>query len=179
MIQICKSTPALLVLFLLLGAGTGSGQIHIEATAVTRPDWTADQIQSQLAADVHSVDYKSRGANHTFTCVPLIALLRAAGVETNFVMNPGANPKTKNPLMRRVIIVTARDGYSVVFSMPEVLPMIGNRPVWVALQEDGKPLAENDGPIRLIVPDDGMPARGVHQVASITVTEVNPSTTEP
>jgi hypothetical protein len=109
----------------------------------------------------------------------LVSLLKAAGVPVEFVMKPGADPKVKNPQMRRAVLVSGRDGYSVAFSMAELLPMVGNRAVWVALEEDGKPLSENDGPVRLIVPDDGMPARGVHGVASIDVVEVNAAATQP
>jgi hypothetical protein len=170
---------SLLVLLAGLGADQVPNAIHIQGTGVTASDWSADQIQSQLASDIQSIQYKSKGADHTFTCVPLISLLKAAGVETTMVMNPKADPKTKNPLMRRVIIVTGRDGYTVVFSMAEVMPMVGKRAVWVAVQEDGKPLANSDGPVRLIVPEDGMPARGVHEVATIDVEQLSAPTTQP
>jgi hypothetical protein len=71
-----------------------------------------------------------------------------------------------------VVLVKGRDGYGVVFSLPELMAAVGNRTVWVALEEDGKPLAESDGPVRLIVPDDNAPARAVHEVGEIEVVEV-------
>jgi hypothetical protein len=175
-LPICVS---LLVLLVGLGADQAPSTVHIQGAGVTASDWSADQIQTQLASDVQSVQYKNKGADHTFSCVPLVSLLKAAGVETSMVMNPKADPKTKNPQMRRVLIVSGRDGYTVVFSMAEVMPMVGKRAVWVAFQEDGKPLADNDGPVRLIVPEDGMPARGVHEVATIDVEELSAPTTQP
>jgi hypothetical protein len=165
--------------FLAIAAAAPADEIHIQGSTTKPSDWTVEQIQTQLAADIKPVEYKSKGAMHTFSCVPLVSLLKAAGVPVEFVMKPGADPKVKNPQMRRAVLVSGRDGYSVAFSMAELLPMVGNRAVWVALEEDGKPLSENDGPVRLIVPDDGMPARGVHGVASIDVVEVNAAATQP
>jgi hypothetical protein len=83
-----------------------------------------------------------------------------------------ADPKTKNPQMRLAILVRGRDCYAAVFSLAELLPMVGNRAVWLVLDEDGKPLADSDGPTGLIVPDDQMPSRGVHQVAEIDVPDL-------
>jgi hypothetical protein len=111
--------------------------------------------------------------------VPLIAVLQAAGAPADFTMQGGADPKVKNPQMRQVVLVRGRDGYAVVFSMAEVLPMVGNRAVWVALDEDGAPLDDSAGPVRLIVPDDQMPSRGVHQVDSIEIIDLGTATTQP
>jgi hypothetical protein len=63
--------------------------------------------------------------------------------------------------------------------MGEILPMVGNRAIWVAMEEDGKPLSDKDGPVRLIAPEDKMPARGVHQIASIEIVELGAAATQP
>jgi hypothetical protein len=34
-------------------------------------------------------------------------------------------------------------------------PHLGNRKVWVALSVDGKPLPEDEGPVRLLIPGEG------------------------
>ena len=169
----------MLVLVLAIGAAPEPVEIHIGGNAAKAGDWSVEQLKTQLAGEMKAVDYKSHGAMHTFSCVPLVAVLKSAGIETEFVMQPGADPKVKNPLMRRVVIVSGADGYAVVFSMAEILPAVGNRTVWVALEEDGKPIPDGDGPVRLIVPDDKMPARGVHQVASINVEELSGAATQP
>ncbi len=78
-----------------------------------------------------------------------------------------------------MVLVRGRDGYAVAFSMAEVLPMVGNRPVWVVLDEDGAPLPDSAGPVRLFVPDDQMPSRGVHQVDSIEIVDIGAATTQP
>jgi hypothetical protein len=167
------------VIFAAIAAGPAPSTIHVVGSAVKTGDWSVDQLQTQLASQIKAVDYNSRGGKHTFHCVPLIAVLQAAGVSGDFAMNGAADPKIKNPQMRQVVLVRGRDGYAVVFSMAEVLPMVGNRAVWVALDEDGAPLDDSAGPVRLIVPDDQMPSRGVHQVDSIEVIDVGSATTQP
>jgi hypothetical protein len=162
-----------------MGAAPAPSEIHIEGTAITPSGWSVEQLQTQLATEIRPVEYKSKGVTHTFSCVPLVSVLKAAGVQTDFAMQGKTNPKVKNPQMRQAIVVSGRDGYTVVFSLAEALPMVGNRAIWVALEEDGKPLSQSDGPVRLIVPEDKMPARGVHQVASIDVVELSATTTQP
>jgi hypothetical protein len=174
-----RGWAAILAVMAAIGAAPSPSAIHISGLDVKPSDWTVEQLQTQLAAEIKPVEYKSKGAEHTFSCVPLVSVLEAAGIQTDFAMKGGANPKLKNPQMRQAVIVSGRDGYTVVFSMAEVLPMVGNRAIWVALQEDGKPLSPSDGPIRLIVPEDKMPARGVHQVATIDVVQLSAPTTQP
>jgi hypothetical protein len=172
--------PILLLGFLtLIATAPVPDSIHIEGGGASPADVTISQIQTELSAEIKPVQYKSKGAEHTFNCVPLVSVLKGAGVQTDFVMQPGVDPKKKNIEMRRVVIVTGSDGYTVVFSLAELLPSVGNRTVWLALDEDGKPLPENEGPSRLIVPDDKMPARSVHQLASIDVEEISGPATQP
>jgi hypothetical protein len=44
---------------------------------------------------------------------------------------------------------------------------------------EAKPLADKDGPVRLIVPSDSKPGRWVHAVAKITVIDPTAATTRP
>jgi hypothetical protein len=166
-------------LFALVATAQAGDSIHVSGGGAASSDVTASQIRSQLAAEIKPVAYRSKGADHTFGCVPLVSVLKGAGVQTDFVMQPGADPKKKNLMLRRVVIITGADGYTVVFSLAELLPSVGNRIVWLAVDEDGKPLPEKEAPMRLIVPDDKMPARAVHQVASIDVEEISAPTTQP
>ena len=63
------------------------------------------------------------------------------------------------------------DGYTVDFSLPELLPEFGHHAVWVALDEDGKPLTGETGPASLLVPDDVKAGRWVHGLTAITVVD--------
>jgi hypothetical protein len=151
--------------------------LHISGSGIAASDWTVDQIQKQLASDVAPVTYRAHGQSHVFQCVPLISVLKAAGVATELKMNPNADPKTKSYSLRFVIAAVGRDGYTVAFSLAELVPDIGNRHVYVAFSEDGKPLSDQDGPLRLLSPDDQKPARSIHELAALTV--INTATTQP
>jgi hypothetical protein len=135
--------------------------------------WSADEMRSTLAGQVTSVEYESHGHKHSAHAVPLIAVLEAAGAGTTLKMDPKADPHTKNLPLRLAVVVRGRDGYTATFALAELLPDIGDRPVWVALDADDKPLAERSAPVELIAPADAKPGRWVRGIASISV--VDPS----
>lgn len=93
--------------------------------------------------------------------VPLPALLRAAG----------ALPvdRLRATELAQYVLVQARDGYRVLYSLAELDPDIGQRRVLLVDRCNGRPLANEDGPLQLIALDDASPARWVRQVESITV----------
>lgn len=91
----------------------------------------------------------------------LDALLRRAGA-----MPEGRLP---GPLLARYVRIDARDGYRAVYSLAELDPGTGNRPVYLVDRCNDEPLDEQDGPLRLIAPQDVRPARWVRQVEAITV----------
>lgn len=93
--------------------------------------------------------------------VPLLALLRASGAMP-------AEPLGGAQLARYVLI-DARDGYRAVYALAELDPTLGNNRVFVVDRCDGQPLANDDGPLRLIAPDESRPARWVRHVKAVTV----------
>ena len=156
-----------------------SESVHISGKGIPATDWTVDQLQKQFAAEITPVAYSGHGQKHVYRCIALISLLKAAGVPADLKMDPKADPKMKSYSLRFVAVAHGRDGYVVTFSLAELLPDIGNRHVWVALDEDGQPISDQDGPIRLLSPDDQKPARGVHQLAEITIVDTAAATTRP
>lgn len=106
----------------------------------------------------------------TYSGVPLRDLLREAGVPTG--------ESLRGKAMATAIVVSASDGYQVVFSVAELDESIGDLQVLVADSEDGKALPPTAGPLRLIVPTDKHPARWVRMVKSIRVVS-NPSAAAP
>ena len=153
--------------------------IHIAGEGVTSGDWSAARIGSDLAADVKPVKYTSKGQPHEANAISVIALLKAAGVPTELKMDPTADPKVKNFAIRLAVVVQGRDGYTATLSFAELLAEVGNREAWLALDSDGKPLGENEGPAKLIVPGDAKPARWVRGLATITVVDPTAATTRP
>lgn len=87
-------------------------------------------------------------------------VLARAGVRTDSL---------RGPALATTLLVTARDGYRVAFSLGEIAAELGRTRVLVALTADGRPLGDADGPLRLVVPGDGRQARWVRQLERIVV----------
>lgn len=68
--------------------------------------------------------------------------------------------------LRRVVLVTASDGHQVAFSIGEIAPGFGNRPIMVGLTLDGA--AIEDG-LRMVSPGDARGARHVKDVVSFEI----------
>ena len=75
--------------------------------------------------------------------------------------------KLRGPALAQVIIVRAKDGYEVAFSLGELDPGMGNSTAIIATRCDGQPLAIGEGPFRLIVPGEKRPARSERMASSI------------
>ncbi|MBV9302476.1 MAG: molybdopterin-dependent oxidoreductase [Acidobacteriaceae bacterium] len=65
------------------------------------------------------------------------------------------------------------DGYEVVYALADFDPSITNSAIILADRRDGKPLDANEGPLRIIVPQDKRPARSVRLLKEIDVVQLN------
>lgn len=70
------------------------------------------------------------------------------------------------------VVVEARDGYRVAFTLGELDPLLGKASVVLADRCNGAPLGEADGPFRLAVEGDQRGARSVRQIVSLRLSEV-------
>jgi Oxidoreductase molybdopterin binding domain len=153
------------------------GAIHISGAIASPSDWSADQLKSQFASQIKPIEYQSHGQKHTANAVPLLELLKSAGVAIDLKEDPKADPKTKNAALRMIVVVRGTDGYTVSLSLADILPEIGNHEAWLALDVDGSPLRANETPAKLILPSDVKPGRWVRGIASISV--IDPNATKP
>ncbi|VXB00403.1 conserved exported hypothetical protein [Luteimonas sp. 9C] len=156
---------------LVLGASAVHGQTpaphgpatHQRAAAPVDPSPVVIPLDAAARASLtrHTVDATVHGRTLRCEGVALAALLQATG----------AMPDTplRGALLDRYALVTARDGYRTLFSLGELDATLGNRGVYLVDRCDGAPLDADSGPLRLLVPDDTRPARGVRQVERITV----------
>lgn len=71
--------------------------------------------------------------------------------------------------LSQVVVVRARDGYEVAFSLGELDLTLGAQPAIVATRCNGAALEAGDGPFRLILPADKRPARSVRMVTGISL----------
>lgn len=96
--------------------------------------------------------------------VALAALLQAAKVMP-------AEP-LRGAQLARAVVVSARDGYRVVFSLGELDPSLGHANVVLSNRCNGAPLDADDGPWRLVVAGESRPARWIRQIDSIRVVDM-------
>lgn len=101
-----------------------------------------------------------------YTGVLLWTLLNAAGVQTD--------PRRKNDLLGKYVVVTGSDGYQAVIAVAEVLPDYGHQPILVAYQRDGARLGAGEGMARLVVPGDKRGGRYVDNIIRIDVRNAGP-----
>jgi hypothetical protein len=104
------------------------------------------------------------GNSHTYEGVSLNLLLSQCGVPQKGDL--------RGKGMSLAVLAEAADGYHVVFSLAELDTDFTGTQVLVADTVDGKPLAEKEGPLRLVVPNDKRPARWVRMLKSLRVVAV-------
>ena len=157
----------------------GEASVHISGDVAQTSDWTLAQMKEKFASEIKLIQYSSHGQKHVSNCIPLLSVLKAAGVSTEAKMDPAAKPTAKNRPLHIAVWIQGRDGYSVVFGLGELIPEFGNRAGWLALDADGKPLPDAEGPVKLVLPEDVKPGRWVHGVAEIIIEDHAPATTKP
>jgi Oxidoreductase molybdopterin binding domain len=127
--------------------------------------WTGDSpaaaVNDALIDGLPQVDASFTAHGKTQICKgpTLQSILKTTGI-------PEQWDKDVAPLSA-TIIATAADGYRVAFSLGELNAELGNTPVIVTKQCDGKALSPEDGPFRLVVPGEKRAARSVRQLVEL------------
>jgi DMSO/TMAO reductase YedYZ molybdopterin-dependent catalytic subunit len=88
-------------------------------------------------------------------------LLKRAGAIT------GAEPR--GAALTTYVLAVANDGYQVLFSLSELDSAFSGHEIIVADTVDGKPLADSQGPLRIVPPRDTRGARSVRMVERLEV----------
>jgi len=152
-----------LLMAALPAAALGDHPAHAPGSTAPVPAEVQVSLQADALATLPREPVSASAHGRTLDCtgIPLVALLRHAQAMP-------AEPLRGAQLARRVEAI-ARDGYRVTFSLAELDPTLGNRRVLLVDRCDGKPLDDNDGPLRLIVPEDSRPARWIRQLERLSV----------
>jgi hypothetical protein len=135
---------------LLLAAGI-AGAADDPAPPVLRIPGAPDrpiQPASLLGAgrsDVRIED--SHGDVTVFHGLPLLDVLEQNGLDSKTMAS-------QRKVASAVVVVTARDGYAVVFSVGELLMHRSDPRVFLAAETGAGPLPPNEGPVRLVVLGD-------------------------
>lgn len=101
------------------------------------------------------------GKDHSFNGVLLADILQKAGASSGKALR-GEN-------LTKYLLVEASDGYQVLFSLAELDAGFTDRKTILCSQMDGRPLPAADGPFRIIVQDEKVPARCAKQVIALQV----------
>jgi hypothetical protein len=75
--------------------------------------------------------------------------------------------------MTLYLIVTASDGYRVLYALAELDPAFADRVVLLADHRDGKSLSSAEGPFRMIVPGEKLHARWIRNVTTLSLHRAN------
>jgi hypothetical protein len=100
----------------------------------------------------------------TFEGVTLKSILEKAGVTFGESM--------KGKRLTNCLLVEAADGYRAVIALPELDPAFTDKQILLAFLRDGKPLGEQEGPYRIVIPDEKRMARWVRQVTTLKIVDV-------
>jgi hypothetical protein len=163
-----RKTPAILASLLALAAmptpaadpalriegATGRDGVLKPALTLTMADLAA---MPQTSARVKGRDGKER----VYEGVLLADLLTKAGQPLG--------EDLRGSLLSRCLMVTAHDGYRVLFSLPEADPAFTEARIIVANRVDGQPLPEREGPLRFVVPSEKREARWIRMVEKIEI----------
>jgi len=113
-----------------------------------------------------TAQFERDGETATYEGVLLYDILVKAGV-------PFGKDMPGKP-MASYILATARDGYQVVFALPEVDPAFEGARVLIADKRDGGPLLPVQRPLQVIAPQDKMHARSMYSLSKIEVVRLRP-----
>ncbi len=122
---------------------------------------TADDLAKMPRATVKT---SNNGLETTWEGVWLYEVLKRAGVPLG--------GELRGKALTNYLLVEAKDGYQVVFSVAEVDPAFTDSEMLLADKADGKPLVGSQGPFRLVVAKDKPGARSVRMLTKIDVVQV-------
>ena len=154
-----KTTVVSLLFAESLAAAPPVERLRVAVPGGTPLDLGAAEVAALPHTELRAVDAHGKGG--LFRGVEVGELLRRAGAASGDAL--------RGSHLRDLVRVECADGYVVAFTLAELDPALGARRVLLADELDGKPLGAEQGPWRLVVPDDKRPARWARQVRSITV----------
>jgi DMSO/TMAO reductase YedYZ molybdopterin-dependent catalytic subunit len=119
---------------------------------------SAQDLRSMPQATIAARAGRDSGS---FSGVALAAILERVGVPLGDSLRGAA--------LASYVLIEARDGYRVVFALPELSGAFTDRVILLAHSRDGQPLPPAEGPFRVVVPGEKRLARWIRQVTSIQV----------
>jgi hypothetical protein len=163
-IRRCGSVLRAAGLALVLAVAAARAAAADPALTVTAADKTASFTLADLQLLPHTAfsayDAHSKTENH-YSGVPVRDLLAK--------VDAPLGERLRGKALRLAVIVHPKDGYATLYALAEFDAAFSDRTIYLVDSEDGKPLFENSGPLRIVAPGDKRPARWARMVQSIEV----------
>jgi DMSO/TMAO reductase YedYZ molybdopterin-dependent catalytic subunit len=123
----------------------------------------AAELHKLPRAETRATDPHDSGKEIVYSGTPLVEILKAGGLRLDSGMASIRETVTIS------VLVEATDGYKAVFALAELDPELTDRVIILADAKDGQPLSPREGPFRIIVTGEKLPARWVRQVKAVTI----------
>ena len=151
----------------LAAARERADSVMVRGDVLKPGSWGIEDLRRQFAKEVRTVTFTpgTDKPQETGTGMPLLALIQAAG--------PKVEKVPKHYDLTFFVILEARDGYRVYFSMAELLPQCGDARVWLVWDSNGKPLPDREAPLRLVVSSDHGHDRYIYAIKAVTLVDGN------
>lgn len=108
-----------------------------------------------------SVSWSEHGPVVNYQGVLLYEVLKAAGAPLDKQLSGKA--------VASYVLAEAKDGYQVVFALPEIDPAFTDNKILLADTANGQPLTATQGPYRIVVAGDKKGARSIRMLEKLTV----------
>ena len=148
--KITRASQAAMILAIVLAAGLPAVRADAQDLALTG-----------LAGQAVTLTVQVEGKTTTFRGVPLSALLASVDAPSGKAL--------KGKDLADLVLVSARDGYTVALALAETDPLMRKDQIILADSADGQPLADAMGPYRLVVEGDLRAARSERMVVAIAL----------
>lgn len=140
-------------------AQTSSADLRIEGLAGNSVTVTAAEFSKLPRTEFRGKDHD--GQEHTYTGVPVAALLSR--------VDAPMGAQLRGRALASYLLAEAVDGYRVVFALPELDSIFTKQVIFVADRRDGQPLPDQQGPYRIVVPQETKQARWIRQLTVLKV----------
>lgn len=112
----------------------------------------------------HTISVNEHGKDISYTGVLVYDVLVKAGAPMG--------TELKGKALSSYMLATAKDGYAVIYALPEFDPAFTSAQPLVATAADGKPLDAVQGPLRIVMPQDKKPARSLRMLQQIEIVQM-------
>lgn len=144
------------------GAQAGSAVLTLIGETGTAKTLTMTELAALPQNDVMVREPDSSTA--VFRGPTVRALMTLVGAPTGHAL--------RGPSMLLAVLAEAADGYRVAYMLADLDEQFGARLAIVALSQDGRPLPDRDGPLRIVVAGEPHHARWIRQVLRLRLVRV-------